>query len=121
MKGLGAKILFWFVKHVSKSIFKLGYASKLNEIYSMNEFQFEEMNIWQQGMKLSVPLFEKAKTAEDKKFYSFIYEYVTILHLYEMHLLIQKEQRENLYSNLAALSKQLSNFRKGLLQKGGKN
>ena len=123
----------------------------------MNEFRFENMTIWKEGMKLSTPLLEFAKIAEDNKFYRFadqlrgatmsitnniaegsgsdsdkdfanflnmskrsIYECVNILHLYEKCALIQKNQRESLYPDLATLSKQINNFRKSLLRKGGK-
>ncbi|MBI1222794.1 MAG: four helix bundle protein [Bacteroidetes bacterium] len=120
----------------------------------MNEFRFENMRIWQEGMRLSIMLFEIANLAEDKKYFRFadqlrgatmsitnniaegagstsdkdfahflniskrsIYECVNILHLYEMCMLIQADKRETLYPNLAALSKQITNFRKALLSK----
>jgi four helix bundle protein len=118
----------------------------------MNEFRFENMRIWQDGMKHSQLLLEYATKAEEKKFYRYaeqlraatmsitndiaegsgsdsdkdfarflvmskrsIYECVNILHLFEGSKIIRKEERENMYPSLAALSKQITNFRKSLL------
>jgi len=44
---------------------------KLKGISGMNDFRFEELTVWKEGIKITIPLLDLAEGAHEKHFYKF--------------------------------------------------
>jgi hypothetical protein len=62
----------------------------------MDDFRFEQLDIWMGGNRRSV------------------FECANILHIFQRRKIITSEERLSIYPDLIALSKKITNFRKSL-------
>jgi hypothetical protein len=96
----------------------------------MEDFRFEQLDIWKEANKISDILFDYSDKADekrllgsfsDKDFANFlnisrrsVFECANILHIFQRRKIITSAERMGIYPELITLSKKITNFRKSL-------